>query len=147
MSSDMPRSLWFDLDREHLKCWSAPLLPPLNMTANNFVQCVSKEKSFSVNPSLLNKCDYNNFLLNLSHDILRMSEHPAVTGRSCQFIADTGISASPSWIIVTVLRTLYIRSHSLHFELPSNLSMLRWNWTILGSSCSQLYNFGYGFDT
>jgi len=61
-----------------------------------------------MNPSLLYKGDINNVLLNLSHDVLGMSKSPAVTGKSYQSIADFGISASPSWTIVNVLRALHI---------------------------------------
>lgn len=102
----MPMSLCFGLDRDHLKCWSVPFLPPLNLTANNFVQPLNKGgKSFSVNLGVLNQGD---FLLNLSHDILGMSKSLAVTGRSYQFIFHIGISASPSGTAVNVLRTLHI---------------------------------------
>ena len=66
------------------------LLLLLNITANNFILCVL------VSPSLLNTGDINNFLLNLSYDILGITKSPAVTGRSYQSIADFGISASPT---------------------------------------------------
>lgn len=85
------------------------------MTVNNFVQCLSKEV-FHSEPSLLNKSDINNFLLNLSHDITGMSKSSAVTGGSYQFIAGIGISASTSWTIVDVLH--YTLGHIFfHFEL------------------------------
>lgn len=71
-----------------------PFLPPANTIANNFVRCVVKKNVFLSEPNLLNKCDLN-FLLNLSHDIVRMSECPAGTGRSFQSIG-VGISASHS---------------------------------------------------
>ena len=89
----MPLSLWFGLDRGHLKMLISAF-PSVNTTANNFVQCVVKKNVFLSEPNLLNKCDIN-FLLNLCRDIVRMSECPAVTGRSFQSIG-IGISASHS---------------------------------------------------